>query len=224
MAKEKKRVVAAPPHADSDKDKAKQKQLPGAERDDFALEAQSVPADALKPKPKQTALRLQGAAPRSTRGGAKEEARVLSYRHQDKRKNNPQVGLVNEANDPQQPKTEWRYDPHIDPALQFDVGRAQIEKLIDDALAVHAETGDYAAMRAALEELKRAGSPYLNWTGKADGWKKLKRDIRAELDEAQLDKFHGTVSLPFEAGDNRKVAVKIVDDRGIESLKVIPLN
>jgi hypothetical protein len=28
---------------------------------------------------------------------------------------------------------------------------------------------------------------------------------------------------PFEPGDNRKVAVKIVDDRGIESLKIIPL-
>ncbi|MCE2999583.1 MAG: site-specific DNA-methyltransferase, partial [Betaproteobacteria bacterium] len=60
--------------------------------------------------------------------------------------------------------------------------------------------------------------------GKGDGWQKLKRDIRAELDESQLEKFHGTVSLPFEAGDNRKVAVKIVDDRGIESLKVIALN
>ena len=49
------------------------------------------------------------------------------------------------------------------------------------------------------------------------------RDRRAELDEAQLEKFHGTVSLPFAAGDNRKIAVKIVDDRGIESLKVISL-
>jgi adenine-specific DNA-methyltransferase len=38
-----------------------------------------------------------------------------------------------------------------------------------------------------------------------------------------LEQFHGTISLPFEAGDNRKVAVKIVDDRGIESLKIIPL-
>jgi adenine-specific DNA-methyltransferase len=60
--------------------------------------------------------------------------------------------------------------------------------------------------------------------GKGEGWAKLKRDIRAELDESQLDQFHGTVSLPFEAGDNKKVAVKIVDDRGIESLKVIPLS
>lgn len=52
----------------------------------------------------------------------------------------------------------------------------------------------------------------------------LARDIRAELDESQFEKFHGTVSLPFEAGDNRKVAVKIVDDRGIESLKVNALD
>lgn len=59
--------------------------------------------------------------------------------------------------------------------------------------------------------------------GKKDGWNRLKKDIKAELDEGKLDKLHGTVSLPFEAGDNRKVAVKIVDDRGIESLKVIPL-
>ncbi|MGH8763477.1 MAG: DNA methyltransferase, partial [Nitrosospira sp.] len=59
--------------------------------------------------------------------------------------------------------------------------------------------------------------------GKDRGWKKLKKAIRAELNEELLDCFHGTVSLPFEAEENRKVAVKIVDDRGIESLKVISL-
>ena len=30
-----------------------------------------------------------------------------------------------------------------------------------------------------------------------------------------------TVSLPFEEGEHRRVAVKIVDDRGIESLRII---
>jgi adenine-specific DNA-methyltransferase len=59
--------------------------------------------------------------------------------------------------------------------------------------------------------------------GKGEGWEKLKKNIRAELDEDRLQKFQGTVSLPFEAGENRKIAVKIVDDRGIESLKVIAL-
>ena len=60
--------------------------------------------------------------------------------------------------------------------------------------------------------------------GKDEGWMKLKKDIRAELDEDLLKHFVGTVSLPFEAGVNKLVAVKIVDDRGIESLKVMRLD
>ena len=55
------------------------------------------------------------------------------------------------------------------------------------------------------------------------GWNRLRKTIRAELDEDLLEQFHGTVSLPFEAGDNKRIAVKIVDDRGIESLKIMPL-
>ncbi len=59
--------------------------------------------------------------------------------------------------------------------------------------------------------------------GKDEGWMKLKKDIRAGLDEDLLAQFVGTVSLPFAAGPNATVAVKIVDDRGIESLKVMRL-
>jgi adenine-specific DNA-methyltransferase len=47
--------------------------------------------------------------------------------------------------------------------------------------------------------------------------------IRAELAEGLLPRFHGTLSLPFVAGDNCKAAVKIVDDRGIEPLKIVNL-
>lgn len=35
-----------------------------------------------------------------------------------------------------------------------------------------------------------------------------------------LKAYRGTILLPFEAGRNRRIAVKIVDDRGIESLKI----
>ena len=92
------------------------------------------------------------------------DSQILSYRHPNKRVNNPDVGLVNPETDPAQPKTTWAYDPHLDPALQFDVRRAQIEKLIDDALA----SGDQATMHDTLAELKRLQSPYLNWSGKAE--------------------------------------------------------
>lgn len=53
------------------------------------------------------------------------------------------------------------------------------------------------------------------------GWARLAKTLRAELDESLLERYRGTVSLPFELGPNRRVAVKIVDDRGIESLKII---
>jgi hypothetical protein len=53
------------------------------------------------------------------------------------------------------------------------------------------------------------------------GWARLARNLKAEIDEDRIEQYRGTVSLPFEPGDHGRVAVKIVDDRGIESLKVI---
>ncbi|MGK2900979.1 MAG: site-specific DNA-methyltransferase [Burkholderiaceae bacterium] len=102
--------------------------------------------------------------PKARAAGAGEEAQVLSYRHPDRRKNNPEVGLVSEASDPQQPKKAWAYNPHLDPVLNFDSARAELEGLIDEAL----ESGDADAARAALQEIKRRGAPYLQWAGKAE--------------------------------------------------------
>jgi adenine-specific DNA-methyltransferase len=60
--------------------------------------------------------------------------------------------------------------------------------------------------------------------GTKNGWNRLRQDIKAEIDEALPQQFHGTVSLPFAAGDHRRVAVKIVDNRGIEALKIVALD
>jgi adenine-specific DNA-methyltransferase len=59
--------------------------------------------------------------------------------------------------------------------------------------------------------------------GDKEGWTRLSKDLKAQLDEEKLEAFRGTVSLPFEPGQHRRVAVKVIDDRGIESLKVINL-
>ena len=42
---------------------------------------------------------------------------------------------------------------------------------------------------------------------------------RKEIDPDLIEAYRGTVSLPFEPGNY--VAVKVIDDRGIESLKVV---
>ncbi len=59
--------------------------------------------------------------------------------------------------------------------------------------------------------------------GEKEGWSRLSKELRAQLDEEKLEAFRGTNSLPFEPGKHRRVAVKVIDDRGIESLKVINL-
>jgi adenine-specific DNA-methyltransferase len=55
--------------------------------------------------------------------------------------------------------------------------------------------------------------------GAKDGWAKLAKNLKAEIDEEKIEAFKGTISLPFEAGS--AVAVKIIDDRGIECLRVV---
>ena len=59
--------------------------------------------------------------------------------------------------------------------------------------------------------------------GPRDGWDRLARNLKAEIDEDLIEAYRGVVSLPFEAGEHRRIAVKIVDDRGIESLKVVSM-
>ncbi len=57
--------------------------------------------------------------------------------------------------------------------------------------------------------------------GARDGWARLAKNLKAEIDEDRIEAYRGTVSLPFAPGEHSRIAVKIVDDRGIESLKVV---
>jgi adenine-specific DNA-methyltransferase len=57
--------------------------------------------------------------------------------------------------------------------------------------------------------------------GAREGWATLARNLKAVIDEEKIETFGGTVSLPFTPG--KAVAVKIIDARGIESLKIIRL-
>ena len=54
-----------------------------------------------------------------------------------------------------------------------------------------------------------------------EGWARLAKNLKAEIDPELIKAYRGTVSLPFEPGKHERIAVKIVDDRGIESLKIV---
>jgi adenine-specific DNA-methyltransferase len=55
------------------------------------------------------------------------------------------------------------------------------------------------------------------------GWSRLASSLKNEIDPDLIESYRGIVSLPFEPGKWNRAAVKVIDDRGIESLKVVDL-
>jgi adenine-specific DNA-methyltransferase len=60
-------------------------------------------------------------------------------------------------------------------------------------------------------------------SGEKDGWSRLAKNLKAEIDEELIEAYRGNKSLPFKSDENKRIAVKIIDDRGIESLKIIEI-
>jgi adenine-specific DNA-methyltransferase len=63
----------------------------------------------------------------------------------------------------------------------------------------------------------RASQVFFPRTG---AWESLKRALKADYDETVWDHLAGARSAPFEAGEHRQVAVKVIDDRGNELIVV----
>ena len=51
-------------------------------------------------------------------------------------------------------------------------------------------------------------------------WDKIARALKGIIDEDRFEKFSGTESFPFPAGDHACVAVKVIDPRGNEVMRV----
>lgn len=55
-------------------------------------------------------------------------------------------------------------------------------------------------------------------------WTSLAKALNGEVDQDAIEMFTGTESLSFLPGQFKKIAVKIIDDRGIESLVIKPIS
>ena len=55
---------------------------------------------------------------------------------------------------------------------------------------------------------------------RTSAWDNLKHALKATYDDSIWEHLAGTVSEPFEAGEKRRVAVKVIDDRGNELMVV----
>jgi adenine-specific DNA-methyltransferase len=58
------------------------------------------------------------------------------------------------------------------------------------------------------------------FTGADELYDKLKRALRAQIDEAAWSSLYRTVSRPFDTSDSGKMAVKVINHYGDEVLKV----
>jgi adenine-specific DNA-methyltransferase len=58
------------------------------------------------------------------------------------------------------------------------------------------------------------------FTGADEPYEKLKRALRAEIDEAAWQTLYSTVSRPFAMPETGKIAVKVINHYGDEVLKI----
>ena len=56
-----------------------------------------------------------------------------------------------------------------------------------------------------------------------DGWNKLAKDLKAVIALDLIATYKGSKSLPFAVGDYKRAAVKVIDKRGVESMRIVPL-
>ena len=62
------------------------------------------------------------------------------------------------------------------------------------------------------------------FTGASEPYDRLKRALKAEIDEAAWSSLYSTVSRPFEKPESGKIAVKVINHYGDEVLKVFDLS
>lgn len=55
-------------------------------------------------------------------------------------------------------------------------------------------------------------------------WESLRKALKGDYEESVWEHLSGTPSAPFEAGTERRIAVKVIDDRGDELLVVKELD
>jgi adenine-specific DNA-methyltransferase len=58
------------------------------------------------------------------------------------------------------------------------------------------------------------------FTGAGEPYDRLKRALRAEIDEAAWSALYSTISQPFDPPTSGKIAVKVINHYGDEVLKV----
>jgi adenine-specific DNA-methyltransferase len=56
---------------------------------------------------------------------------------------------------------------------------------------------------------------------KTSAWDNLQRSLKAKFEDSVWSHLAGTISEPFALSERRRVAVKVIDERGNELMRVL---
>ena len=145
---------------------------------------------------------------------------VEVYRHEkDTRKNAVPVGLASYDTAKPKPK-KYEYDPHLDPQLVW-AGKKEHTSFEVPTVSLHIH--ERIAPEAIIRSIKRE-EPQIDFSQAffpdSSAWDKLKRALKASIDEDKFELLTSTRSLPFKLGKENRIAVKVIDHRGNEVMVV----
>ena len=121
----------------------------------------------------------------------------------------PDVELIHDG------RSKRKFKVKVNGFDYYDVKKGTVESGSTSRIAMWMLDTDYDGMCIEPKQV------FFPMGGKKDGWDKLAKTLKAEIDPDLIEKYAGNESLWFVAEPNTRIAVKIIDDRGIESLKVI---
>ncbi len=148
---------------------------------------------------------------------AQMNADLLTEDLKKKRASNESFWLIGQPDVEVRREKDGKYVVEVHGFDYYNTKTGQIESGGADKIAVWMLDTDYDGRSLYPRQV------FFPMAGENEGWAKLARNLKAEIDAERIEAYRGTVSLPFEPGEHKRIAVKIVDDRGIESLKVIEL-
>ena len=121
----------------------------------------------------------------------------------------PDVELIKDK------RSKSRYKVRVRGFDYYDVKKGRVESGGTSQIAMWMLDTDYDGM--CIEPMQ----VFFPLGGKKDGWNKLAKTLRAEIDQEKIEAYAGNESLWFTVQPNSLIAVKIIDNRGIESLRVL---
>ena len=112
-------------------------------------------------------------------------------------------------------RSKTRYKVKVNGFDYYDVKKGTVESGSTSRISMWMLDTDYDGMCLQPTQV------FFPMGGKKDGWNKLAKTLKAEIAPDLIEKYAGNESLWFTVQPNSQIAVKIIDDRGIESMKVM---